>query len=42
MSEININCDLVDQEQHMTNAVMNKTIIFDTNHIWSQLDFLEA
>ena len=41
-SGIHSNGDLVDQEQHITNAVMNNTIIFDANHIWSQLASLEA
>ena len=42
MREINVNCDLVDQEQHLSVVVLNNAIIIDTNHIWSQLKFLDA
>lgn len=36
----NVNPDLVDQEQHLTDDFFGKTIIVDTNRTWSQLGFL--
>ena len=40
--EIDDNCNVVDPNQHLTDAVMNNVTIVDTNHNWSQLEFLEA
>ena len=42
MPEIDDNCNVVDQNQHLADAVMNNVTIADTNHNWSQLEFLEA
>ena len=42
MPEIDDNCNVVDQNQHLADAVMNNVMIVDTNHNWSQLEFLEA
>ena len=42
MPEIDDNCSVVDQNQHLADAVMNNVTIVDTNRIWSQLEFLEA
>lgn len=39
--EIDIVCDLVNEERHLSNAPMNTTIIADTNHNSSQLKFQE-
>ena len=36
------NCHLVDQNQNLAGAAMNNVTIVDTNHNWSQLEFLEA
>ena len=40
MPEIGDNCNVVDQNQHLVDAVMNNVTIVDTNHNWSQLEFL--
>ena len=37
----NVNRDLVDQEQHLTDDILGNTIIVDTHCTWSQLEFLE-
>ena len=42
MPEIDINCDLVDQEQHLADTVIKSTTNVDTNHNNSQLEFLEV
>ena len=42
MPEIDDNCNVVDQNQHLADAVMSNVAIVDTNHNWSQLEFLEA
>ena len=42
MPEIDDNCNVVDQNQHLDDAVMNNVTTVDTNHNWSQLEFLEA
>ena len=40
--KIDDNCNVVDQNQHLADAVVNNVAIVDTNHNWSQLEFLEA
>ena len=42
MPEIDDNCNVVDQNQHLADAVMNNVTTVDINHNWSQLEFLEA
>ena len=42
MPEIDINIDKVEQDQHLADAVISNIVIVDTNHNWSQLEFLEA
>ena len=42
MHKIDLNCELVDQEQHLAGVVMNNTIIVDTNHKLDQLELLKA
>ena len=42
MPEIDDNCNVGNQNEHLADAAMNNVTIVDTNHNWSQLEFLEA
>ena len=42
MTETDINCDLIDQEQHLADVVMNGTSDVPTNHNWGWLEFQET
>ena len=42
MPEVDRIIQKVEQDQHLRDAVMNNIVIVDTNHNWSQLEFLEA